>query len=189
MSTLKRALVVGWSDEDLDEFTCGICHDILMEPMVSDCCRQTYCKNCIEQWLTNNNSCPNDRSLLTTNELSEAPRMVYNVLGNIKMKCRFYENGCDVIVKLSKFEDHLKSCQFNKCKKCGSNIDKEHDCLEVLKDENQRLSLEINQLRIENERISNLLLTKEQNTIDRGKKTRGIGGGRGLFRIHLGQKF
>ena len=162
MSTLKRALVVGWSDEDLDEFTCGICHDILVEPMFSDCCRQTYCKNCIEQWLTDNNSCPNDRSLLTTNELSEAPRMVYNVLGNIKMKCRFYENGCDVIVKLSKFEDHLKICQFNKCKKCGSNIDKEHNCLEVLKDENRRL-------RIENEKISKLLLIKDEKLRDISK--------------------
>ena len=61
MPALETHRFVNLSQSEEDELSCGICFGILIDPMVTSCCRQTYCKECISEWLKSNNNCPEDR--------------------------------------------------------------------------------------------------------------------------------
>ena len=79
---LERSRFVGVSEEELDEFTCGICRQIFIDPLVTQCCRQTYCSQCINEWLSSHNTCPLDQKHLTTSQLSSSPRNVMRMISN-----------------------------------------------------------------------------------------------------------
>ena len=63
-----------------DELLCGICLAVLDNPMVTQCCRQTYCRDCITQWLQTSSKCPNDKKTLTIANLSQPPLSINNIL-------------------------------------------------------------------------------------------------------------
>ncbi len=62
------------SDADEQDLSCGICHEMLSSPVVTQCCQQMFCKLCIEEWLKNSKTCPFDRKDLTISGLSQPPR-------------------------------------------------------------------------------------------------------------------
>ena len=133
----KNNLIVV-SDEDINEYSCGICFEIFVDPLVTHCCRQTYCSDCINKWLEEHNTCPNDRQRLNRNGLSQPPRAFVNLFNNLKIKCDFHSNGCQQILRTNELSNHVLSCDFNPkqiCKMCGivREIDERHDCLENLK--------------------------------------------------------
>lgn len=148
MKGYDTSRVVGMSPNELSEFSCGICLGIFNEPVVTQCCRQTYCKECIDEWLTSNNTCPNDRKSLRKNDLLPVPRFVINLLMNIKIKCEHKENGCEAVVNISELENHTHTCEFGKCTTCGlkklnTNV---HDCVTELIITNKRISDELRSL-------------------------------------------
>ena len=156
---LNKNNLVGISEEDISEFTCGICYEIFVNPVFTQCCRQTYCFHCINKWLEENNTCPNDRALLDINGLSETPRDLLNLFNNLKIKCDFHLNGCQEILKVNDLANHISNCSFRPkeiCKICDvvTEWDKSHDCLENLRignnNENESLNNEIRKL---NEKI------------------------------------
>ena len=126
-----KSRVVQLDEVELDEFLCGICQDILNSPLTTNCCRQSFCKDCIEQWLQQQNTCPNDRKPLTRSGLTEAPRLVHNLINDLKIRCEF--DGCDEIFKIGTIKQHLDMCQFNKCSTCYHVLGKDHDCIEILR--------------------------------------------------------
>lgn len=130
--------------EDLDEYVCGICHGILKNPLVTDCCGQTYCSNCINQWLIQSGSCPNDRRSLKKGGLRAPPIAFKNLLSNLKIKCDFELDGCKALVKLTELDSHRKCCPFRpniKCKDCGLHREKAstHKCVQSLRLLNEEL--------------------------------------------------
>ena len=135
MPGYDKSRFVGILDEDLDEFSCGICCDIFNEPVFSPCCRQTYCKDCINHWLIEHNTCPNDRKSLTPKDLSSPPRVLINLLNKLKIKCDFHVNGCETVTSLTDLAQHKERCDFNpfrKCINCGLNGGLEgHDCVQT----------------------------------------------------------
>ena len=150
MSVLERKRIIGKSDKELDEFTCGICHEILVEPMVTKCCQQTYCRQCIEEWLQRQNTCPNDRKSLIKQDLCPAPRLVVNLLNEMSVKCDYHLDGCQEVVPYSQLSTHLKSCEFNLCKTCGyRGRDEEHKCVDILLAKNNSLMDELKKLKIQ----------------------------------------
>jgi len=64
------------SSSDSEEYICSICRDILRNPVVTNCCLQTFCEQCINEWLETNNTCPYDRKELNRNQLSASPRFL-----------------------------------------------------------------------------------------------------------------
>ena len=118
MPGIDRQRVVGKTEDELDEFICSICQDILEEPVVTQCCRQSFCKVCINQWLSSNNTCPYDRKKLSVNQLSPLPRMYINLLNKLNIKCVNYGNGCQSIVRFEEMSNHMKTC--NTCDSCNS---------------------------------------------------------------------
>src|SRR6266487_7191224 len=91
---------VNLSKSEKESLVCLICQDIFKNPIVAPCCLQTYCDDCIRDWLKTNPTCPNDRQSLTKNQLTRAPRMVVNLLGKLQIKCNYESDGCNEIVDL-----------------------------------------------------------------------------------------
>ncbi|XP_054161300.1 E3 ubiquitin-protein ligase NRDP1-like [Oppia nitens] len=85
---------VNLSPADRAELTCSICQDIFYCPVIAQCCRQTFCEDCINNWLSTNNTCPYDRKTLTTEALTRPPRVMVNMLGKLQIKCDFRDKGC-----------------------------------------------------------------------------------------------
>ncbi|CAG2180459.1 unnamed protein product, partial [Oppiella nova] len=67
--------------------------------MVTQCCQQCYCRECIHSWLSNSNTCPNDRKRLYREDVCPAPRLVTNLLNKMQVKCEFYDKGCESSMK------------------------------------------------------------------------------------------
>jgi hypothetical protein len=67
---------VDLTESDAEELTCGICQEIFRNPVVTNCCLQTFCEQCINEWLKTNHSCPYDRKVLNRSQLSHPPRSV-----------------------------------------------------------------------------------------------------------------
>ena len=159
MSGFEKSRVVGMSDEDLEEFLCDICQQIFNNPVVTQCCLQMYCKSCIEEWLSHQNTCPHDRKLMTTSHITPAPRFALNLLNKLKIKCEFEERGCSLLTTIGDSYRHLEECDHKpepNCKTCGliKTVGEEHNCIESLViqnnsvvEENSRLRKEVQHLR------------------------------------------
>ena len=66
------------SEAERTELQCVICRDILKNPVFVECYLQTFCDECINQWLTNNSICPYDRQELTKAGLTR-PAQVWHI--------------------------------------------------------------------------------------------------------------
>jgi hypothetical protein len=184
MPGYDKSRFVDIHNDDLDEFKCGICLGIFADPVVSPCCRLTYCKDCIGEWLTQHQTCPNDRQSLTRDALSPPPRVVVNLLNKLKIKCDFEIPGCETVTQLSDLGQHKESCDYNpfkKCDNCGHNGGKGHDCFKTLQvinrgmtDEINRLSKECSDLREQVEALGRGQGSNANPTLNRTDKTHRI---------------
>ena len=132
---IDRSKFVDESEEDIEEFTCRICYGIFDDPVVTQCCQQTYCRQCIRKWLSEHKSCPNDKKDLTSDGLRPAPIALINLLENLKIKCNYEEKGCPAVVALGNLSQHVTNCKFRStklCSNCGLIKDigvSTHDCI------------------------------------------------------------
>jgi hypothetical protein len=85
MSGYELSRFVELSQSECEEYTCSICQDIFRNPVVTNCCLQTFCEQCINEWLETNKTCPYDRKPLNRSELSSPPRSVNLILHNRKL--------------------------------------------------------------------------------------------------------
>jgi hypothetical protein len=76
MSGYELSRFVDLTQNDAEEYTCSICQDIFRNPVVTNCCLQTFCEQCINDWLETNNTCPYDRKPLNRNQLSTPSRSI-----------------------------------------------------------------------------------------------------------------
>jgi hypothetical protein len=76
MSGYELHRFVDLSQSETEEYTCSICHDIFCNPVVTNCCLQTFCEQCINEWLETNSTCPYDRKPIDRSQLSNAPRSI-----------------------------------------------------------------------------------------------------------------
>jgi len=65
---------VDLTETEKTELVCSICQDIFKNPVFTSCCSQTFCEECINEWLEKNASCPYDRKELSANQLARPPR-------------------------------------------------------------------------------------------------------------------
>ena len=102
----------------LEELKCGICHDLVEDP-VSTTCAHLFCRKCIHKQQT----CPMCR---TTLEIA-ADRRSEKVIMALSVKCPLTEKGCEWKGELGNVEDHFeKNCEFHE-------TDCPEGCGEVLK--------------------------------------------------------
>jgi hypothetical protein len=74
MSGYELSRFVDLSQSDAEEYMCSICQDIFRDPVVTNCCLQSFCEQCINKWLETNYTCPYDRAELDKSKLLKPPR-------------------------------------------------------------------------------------------------------------------
>ncbi len=74
MSGYELSRFVELTQRKAEEYTCSICHDVFRNPIVTNCCLQLFCEQCINVWLSTNNKCPYDKRPLNRSQLSPPPR-------------------------------------------------------------------------------------------------------------------
>lgn len=75
--------------DSLEDFKCGICLDVLKEPVMVRSCEHIFCCECIVNWLKNDNTCPEDRAPLEETGLTEPTRFFRNQYSKLKVFCDF----------------------------------------------------------------------------------------------------
>ncbi|KAI1298693.1 E3 ubiquitin-protein ligase NRDP1 [Halotydeus destructor] len=93
-------------------FVCSICQGVLVDPVQRLSCQHVYCRDCITNWLLNQNTCPIDRQPLTRNYLIQAPRLLRQLVGELEVCCDHRDRGCDDFVALEDLQRHVKNCPF-----------------------------------------------------------------------------
>ena len=187
MKVIDKNNLIGVSEEDINEYSCGICCEIFVNPVSTQCCRQTYCFECINQWLKEHNTCPNDRQPLDRNGLSQPSNALINLFNNLKTKCNYHLNGCKDFIKINELANHLFICDFRPiqmCKTCEivTKMGEIHDCLQNLKikvdflyETNYDLMTQISKYSKEKEKSDKELIelkTEIKNISDKNKKLR-----------------
>ena len=86
-----------------DQLSCSICMCLLNNPRMCTGCETPFCKKCIEDWKSKNNSCPNRCEPFMLKDISKALK---NLLDKVFLKCK---NGCSV--SLLEFNKHQSNCK------------------------------------------------------------------------------
>lgn len=73
----------------IESFKCGICLDVLKEPVVVKACEHMYCGECIKDWMRTDTSCPQDRIPIIQRDIGLPSRFFRNLYENLEMKCDF----------------------------------------------------------------------------------------------------
>ncbi|CAB4022416.1 RING finger 151-like [Paramuricea clavata] len=106
-------------------FKCVICRNVLRDPVTCRDHQHLFCRACITTHLANFERCPSCHQELNVETLREAPRVVTNVLSELKIRCDFYKRGCPKFVELGDLEKHCKECEFGPamCSNQGCYLD------------------------------------------------------------------
>ena len=109
---------------------CPICSNVLKDPV--QCANEHYfCRSCIGEHLRQNSeTCPMCQHHLTEESLTRPPRLLTNMLKNLKIACDHANRGCPELIKVEFVDRHVKSCGYSPtaCKNPGcSEIVNQHE--------------------------------------------------------------
>ncbi|KAK2161644.1 hypothetical protein LSH36_112g00057 [Paralvinella palmiformis] len=109
-------------DEINEGLLCGICRDVLEDPLQAPC-EHAYCSACIMAWLVQHSICPEDRRPLTAPLLRPLFRYMRNDLDKLQIRCRNCQAGCQVVCNLETIHRHEAECEFHtqQCPSVGCN--------------------------------------------------------------------
>ena len=92
---------------------CPICSNVLKDPV--QCPNEHYfCRSCIGVHLhQNSETCPMCQHHVTEETLTKPPRLLTNMLKNLKIGCDNADRGCQEMIKLEFLDHHVKSCGYS----------------------------------------------------------------------------
>ncbi|XP_028400921.1 kelch-like protein diablo [Dendronephthya gigantea] len=107
-------LEFGYPDERFESVVsenlyCAICSCVLKNPLM---CKNEhcFCRACITMHLENYQNCPTCKHDLSVDSLMKAPRILRNLLSEKRIKCDYYERGCEEIIELGNLASHVAVC-------------------------------------------------------------------------------
>jgi hypothetical protein len=118
----------------IDELTCCICLGITYKPVMTSCCEQLVCYQCIKILIKGNEQCPMCKETIC---FSQVPKVLLRILNNLLLKCPFEKMGCKEELKYEFYYKHIfDDCPFLKfdkesfkqlsyCGECGE-VHKRH---------------------------------------------------------------
>ncbi|XP_028404270.1 kelch-like ECH-associated protein 1 [Dendronephthya gigantea] len=124
----------GYDDERFQHpvgqsFHCGICYNVIKDPVMCRHNEHMFCRGCITRHLMNSQTCPTCIEPLTVDTLTRASRTVTNLLSELKIHCEFFNRGCERFVELGELERHVVDCGFAPAvcsnEGCGQEVDKQ----------------------------------------------------------------
>ena len=106
--------------EPLENFSlmCRICNCICLNLVICNDCNNSFCKNCIDNYLEINRKClcNNSRS-----SFIKIKKETEQQIKNLKFKCLNSNEGCNQIRSFETFVEHDKYCVYRKVK-CKNNL-------------------------------------------------------------------
>ncbi|KAG1108283.1 hypothetical protein G6F42_016043 [Rhizopus arrhizus] len=100
-------------DEPCPELLCGICSDILEDPMQVHCPEDhMFCSKCIACHVEQQSNCPICTTPLDKNTF-QVSKFVTRQVGRLRIKCAYSENGCPWQGLLS--DQHISECEYQPC--------------------------------------------------------------------------
>ncbi|GFO41126.1 E3 ubiquitin-protein ligase nrdp1-like protein [Plakobranchus ocellatus] len=102
---------------DIDRFLCEvnegllccICKDVLEEPLQAPC-EHAFCRQCIQGWLINECTCPEDRQTLFLSDLRPLFRYMRNDLARLRLRCQYFDLGCQLVCTMDSLRSHESTC-------------------------------------------------------------------------------
>ena len=173
-------------------FHCGICYNVMRHPVMCRRNEHLFCRVCITRHLGNSQTCPVCMEPLTVNTLTQTSRTVTNLLSELKIRCKFFNRGCEMFVELGDLERHVAECGFSPAvcsnKSCGLEVNKQdllyhdrgvceqrrikcHNCsgisqeMELVKNNLAAVNVKLNEVYEKLKRSERSVKTLEQNVI------------------------
>jgi len=131
---------------------CSVCQDVFVDPVFSSGkpCQHTFCKKCIEEWLSTQQGCPNCRSTLLPCDL-QPHEAIRSFLDELLVRCL---DGCGWVGRLDARPQHLKVCPVTTLKVELETQTAENVCLVALLDEERSAwAAESSKLRFRNQEL------------------------------------
>ena len=100
---------------------CKICMNILNDPYDCLCCNQTFCKNCISNYIKTNKKCPysnffqekeNNLNSSSLNNIKPTSSNIKKLVNSLKFNCSYQNNGCNCEIAIEDLIDHESNCQY-----------------------------------------------------------------------------
>ena len=94
------------------DLICPICINIIKDPKSCslNCISHSFCKNCIDIYLVNNDKCP-----ICKNQFGYKDNPgVLKSLNKLSFRCMFHKEGCNKILIYSEYINHINECKYNK---------------------------------------------------------------------------
>ena len=119
--TLVDAKAFKYVEPVNERLVCPICFSPFDDP-VRLACDHFFCRDCIERSLAiqanSSQTCPTCRSPTTNENITPAPRLVKQLVDELKVNCPFYHKGrCEESMPRSSVQDHLDAyCAYVKLK-------------------------------------------------------------------------
>ncbi len=134
---------------------CNICLGILVNPRECNSCQNSFCKNCLDEWMCFNDSCPYK---CQKTSFKDSSRTLKNLLEKLNFICLFCQDSQNKYTYLN-YINHIKKCENIKvnCPTCNSVVYKKklnsNKIYEKMKDNNNKLSEENRSLKEENKQL------------------------------------
>ena len=97
----------------MDSFSCKICLEVLHDPVQCQNNEHYFCRKCITKHLENSETCPLCMDQLALETLRHAPRIVANVVSQIKKpRCRNVSRGCTENIEVEDVLLHEQTCGY-----------------------------------------------------------------------------
>ena len=117
MASKLAVYETGYEDERFEHVVsqtlhCIICTHVIKDPVMCQRNEHLFCRACITIHLINFPTCPVCMESLTVETLRQAPRTIMNLLSELKIRCEFFDRGCEKFVQLRNLERHVADCGF-----------------------------------------------------------------------------
>lgn len=99
--------------ENVDDFMCPICRNVLQDPIQIKKCEHMFCRCCIVTWMNHSFTCPTDRMQIKLTHLRNPSRFFRIQYNRLKAKCQFVRSGCAEMLQIESIGDHESLCQYN----------------------------------------------------------------------------
>jgi len=114
-------------NENKSKLICPIDNKLILEPLMCSSCETTYCKDCINFYFAENNTCTN-MCFIENMKITELQGEIKDIFEALKLKC---ENECEAEVNLLSYKQHVALCRIENvkgagilvvCSNCGSSV-------------------------------------------------------------------
>lgn len=107
-----------------EAFCCSICFGVLRDAVQCPS-EHAFCRTCISIWLSGSNTCPMDRTELSSSQLVQLPRAIRGMIDELEIKCEFANYGCNqtsLLQNYAKFDIHISACLYRSIKQDKERI-------------------------------------------------------------------